>query len=89
MPFDTWLKGPLRDTLTETLSERTIQRRGFLDVNETSAILRGFLEGHLSWSQPWLLMMFELWCREVLEKPYAQLGQQVLDRDRGRVEKSV
>ena len=88
MPFDTWLRGPLRETLLETLSERTVQRRGFLSVNETSAIRIGFLEGRLSWPQPWLLMMFELWCREVLERPYAQLGQHVLDRDRGCVEKS-
>ncbi len=89
MPFDTWLRGPLRDTLTETLSERAIRNRGLLSVQEASMIRNSFFEGHLSWAQPWLLMMLELWCREVLEKPYAQLGQQVLDRDRGCVEKSV
>ena len=88
MPFDTWLRGPLRETLLETLSERAIQKRGLLDVQESSVIRKDFLEGRLSWPQPWLLMMFELWCREVLERPYAQLGQHVLDRDRGYVEKS-
>ena len=88
MPFDTWLRGPLRDTLLETLSEQTVKKRGFLDVNETSTVRAAFLEGRLSWPQPWLLMMFELWCREVLQRSYGQLGQHVLDRNRRCVEKS-
>jgi hypothetical protein len=26
-----------------------------------------FLSGAADWPQPWLLMMIELWCREVLD----------------------
>jgi asparagine synthase (glutamine-hydrolysing) len=68
MPFDVWLRGALRDVLLETLSENNMRKRGFLDVKETLTVRERFLEGHLSWAQPWLLMMLELWCQEVLDK---------------------
>jgi hypothetical protein len=51
------------------LSEQQIRRRGLLDVQAASAVKNNFLEGTLSWAQPWLLMMLELWCREVLDQP--------------------
>lgn len=73
MPFDRWLRGPLRDVLTDTLSEGTVRTRGLLDVQEATALRDGFLAGHLGWAQPWLLMILELWCREVLDQvPVAQ-----------------
>jgi asparagine synthase (glutamine-hydrolysing) len=69
MPLDSWLRGPLREVLRDTLSEEQIRRRGLLDVQEASAIKNRFLEGSLSWAQPWLMMILELWCREVLDQP--------------------
>ncbi len=69
MPFDSWLRGPLREVLLDTLSEEQIRRRGLLDVQEALAVKNNFLEGTLGWSWPWLLMMLELWCREVLDQP--------------------
>ena len=72
MPFDTWLRGPLREVLLDTLSESQVQKRGLLDAQEVSVIKNRFLEGSLGWSQPWLLLILELWCREVLEQsPFA------------------
>jgi asparagine synthase (glutamine-hydrolysing) len=68
MPFDIWLKGDLREVLLETLSENNIRRRGIFGAKEAMAVREGFLEGHLSWTQPWLLMVLELWCQEVLDK---------------------
>jgi asparagine synthase (glutamine-hydrolysing) len=68
MPFDVWLKGVLREILLESLSENSIKKRGLLDVKEAVAVRERFLEGHLSWARPWLLMMLELWCQEVLDK---------------------
>ncbi|MGO9950867.1 MAG: asparagine synthase (glutamine-hydrolyzing) [Dissulfurispiraceae bacterium] len=67
MPFDSWLKGPLRDVLDDALSPATVKRRGFFDEAEVSQLKKDFLEGNGSWPQPWLLMMTELWCREVLD----------------------
>lgn len=67
MPFDSWLKGPLRDVLDETLSPEVVKRRGFFDEKEVGLLKSRFLEGSCGWPQPWLLMMTELWCREVLD----------------------
>jgi asparagine synthase (glutamine-hydrolysing) len=75
MPFDAWLRGPLREVLLDTLSGGQIQRRGLLDVQEASAIKNRFLEGRPGWAQPWLLMMLELWCREVLDQPPSALAR--------------
>ncbi len=66
MPFAAWLKGPLKDVLMETLSDEQVCRRGLFDVKEVAATRDGFLAGRFHWSRPWLLMMFELWCRKVL-----------------------
>jgi hypothetical protein len=82
MPFDTWLRGPLRDILLDTLSERAIQKRGLLDVQEASGIRKDFLAGRLSWAQPWLLMMLELWCREVTERSHGDPDSHAADKSR-------
>jgi asparagine synthase (glutamine-hydrolysing) len=67
MPFTHWLKGLLRETLEDTLSESTVRRRGLLDPSAVAKIRSGFLAGDIDWSRPWLLMMLELWCREALD----------------------
>src|SRR5678815_3728342 len=69
MPFNAWLRGPLRDVLEETLGDDCVRRRGLLEVKKVSEIRRRFTDqptrGQLDWMRPWLLMMIELWCREV------------------------
>lgn len=72
MPFEAWLKGPLRDVFLDSLSESNLTRRGLLDVQKVLDVRKRFLEGHLSWAQPWTLMMLELWCQEVLDSPYGR-----------------
>ncbi|HEU5131870.1 MAG TPA: asparagine synthase (glutamine-hydrolyzing) [Pyrinomonadaceae bacterium] len=68
MPFNSWLKGPLRDVLCETLSEQTVAKRGLLDAQAVAGVRDQFFSGVGDWPQPWLLMMIELWSREVLDK---------------------
>ena len=68
MPFNSWLKGPLRDVLLDTLSEQTVAKRGLLDAAAVTGVRDQFLSGVSEWPQPWLLMMIELWAREVLDK---------------------
>ena len=68
MPFDAWLKGAMRDVLEDTLTEAQVRARGWLAPGEVSAVRRRFLAGQISWVQPWLLMMLELWGRTVLDK---------------------
>ena len=67
MPLATWLRGPLKDILNESLSVSTVTRRGIFDPNEVQRHVQSFLDGRSSWVFPWLLLVTELWCREVLE----------------------
>jgi asparagine synthase (glutamine-hydrolysing) len=84
MPFDSWLKGPLKEVWQDTLSAEQIKRRNLLDVKEVSAMKQRYSEGTISWAQPWLLMMLELWCREVLDhKPSALLDREPLGQPVG------
>lgn len=66
MPFESWLNGPLRDVFEETLSERQVRKRGLLDAQAITEVKKQFADGRLHWTQPWLLMMIELWSREIL-----------------------
>jgi asparagine synthase (glutamine-hydrolysing) len=67
MPFNSWLKGPLREVMLDTLSEQSVSKRGLLDARAVGDVRDQFLSGVVEWPQPWLLMMFELWEREVLD----------------------
>jgi len=67
LPFDPWMKGPLREPLDDALSEDVVKRRGYLQTGEVRRIKEAFYEDRLHWSQPWLLMVFELWCRKYLD----------------------
>lgn len=67
MPFDAWLRGPLRDVVEDTLSPHTVRARGLLDPDQVSAVRSAFDAGRASWSLPWLVMMVELWCRGVAD----------------------
>lgn len=74
MPFDVWMKGPLREVFDDALSPLTVKKRGLFDEAEVSRLKEDFLAGKGSWPQPWLLMMTELWCREVLDRPHGVAG---------------
>jgi asparagine synthase (glutamine-hydrolysing) len=76
MPFDTWLRKALREVLDDTLGEASVHRRGLLDVAEATKVRDDFVGGRLDWPRPWLLMMIELWCREVLDAPSANRSKQ-------------
>ncbi len=68
MPFAAWMKGPLSDVLRDALSPQSVRRRGLLDEAEVGGTFDAFLAGRSFWAQPWLLMMLELWCRELLDR---------------------
>jgi asparagine synthase (glutamine-hydrolysing) len=74
MPFGPWLRGPLKEVLADTLSDEQLRSRGLLDVGEAVAIRNKFLAGDQNWAEPWLLMMLELWCREVLDSTAESLA---------------
>lgn len=66
MPFDAWLRGPLRPLLMETTSGGA-PGGGLLDPVAVAGVRDDFFAGKRSWAGPWLLMMLELWRQEVLQ----------------------
>jgi asparagine synthase (glutamine-hydrolysing) len=68
MPFDAWLKGPLSAVLSDSLSEASVRKRGWFNPVEVHKIQENFKSSIVGWAHPWLLMMTELWAREVLDK---------------------
>jgi asparagine synthase (glutamine-hydrolysing) len=67
LPFDGWLRGMLYETMQSLLSEQTVMKRGFFNAFEVKNIRIAFNKGQIHWTQPWLLMMTELWAQEVLD----------------------
>jgi asparagine synthase (glutamine-hydrolysing) len=66
-PMDAWLKGVLRDVMEDALSSSATYARGFFLPGEVERVKRAFLEDKIHWSQPWLLVMIEMWARQVLD----------------------
>jgi len=67
MPFGAWLRAEMNEIFKDTLSDARLKQRGLLRFDQAVSIRDGFLHGQLDWPQPWLLMMLELWCQEVLD----------------------
>jgi asparagine synthase (glutamine-hydrolysing) len=68
MPFAKWLQGPLNNVLLDSLSETSTRKRGWLDPAAVTLIREEFTAGRSGWARPWLLMMLELWARQVLDR---------------------
>lgn len=68
LPFNFWLKGELKEILTDTLSIKSVKERGFFNPTQANLYYQQYLAGNLDWPVVWLLMITELWSREVLDK---------------------
>lgn len=68
MPFAEWMKRSVKDIFLDALAEDTVRKRGWLNPNRVTNIKEDFMAGRLSWAQPWLLMMVELWASQVLDR---------------------
>ncbi|MBB6485566.1 asparagine synthase (glutamine-hydrolyzing) [Rhizobium lusitanum] len=66
LPYGDWMKGPLSDVLNDCLSRETVIKAGLFNPDTVERILDDFHQGRRPWSHPWLLMVTELWRREVL-----------------------
>lgn len=67
MPFNAWLRGPLQDVIEDTLSPRSVATRGLFRIDVVKKIRRRFNRGQISWALPWLLMIIELWFRQIID----------------------
>jgi asparagine synthase (glutamine-hydrolysing) len=68
MPFYGWLRGPLREVMEETLSDRAVRERGLFRTEQVAKVRKRFLSGKSEWYYSWLLMVTEIWCREILDE---------------------
>jgi asparagine synthase (glutamine-hydrolysing) len=74
MPFGDWLRGPLLDVFEDTLSADATRQRGLLNPAAVAAVKNDFQHNSGPWYKPWLLMMLELWSREVLDHSSSPAG---------------
>lgn len=67
IPMTQWLRGPLAQWKRELLAPESVRRRGVFDVAGIQNLLKAFDAEKAAWPQIWIPMIFELWCREVLD----------------------
>ena len=69
VPISVWLRGPLREALTDYLSEGTMRRRGLFRPGSVTTLVREHLEGRADHGEPlWLLLAYEGWQQRVLDR---------------------
>ena len=66
LPNAYWMQHDLAPLVEETCSHETLQRRGLIDPALVAPVRKGVSGGHFP--DHWTLMIFELWCRAVLDK---------------------
>ncbi len=67
LPMKSWLQTIWSQDVAQILSEETMIKREFFDPKEVVKITAGFQQGHIPWTQVWLLLIIELWFQEVFE----------------------
>ena len=67
LPWSTWLKGPLRQTIETGLREFSPALKDVLDVSEVQEVWQNYLTGHTSWSRPWSLYVVSEWSKRHLD----------------------
>lgn len=67
LPFDAWMRGPLRAAVDAALTDRTRIERVGLEPAAARMVWEGFLagKGAMTWSRPWALYTLVRWAEEV------------------------
>ena len=72
VPMGAWFRGPLREMLLETLSERALTEGGFVRPEAVQQLLREHFAGRCDHRKPlFALFMLQQWRRNWLERPAA------------------
>jgi asparagine synthase (glutamine-hydrolysing) len=66
LPWEEWLRGPLRPRLEASLAEIAPSLAPHLRMEGVRGVWAAFLEGKTSWSRPWSLYVLNEWCRHHL-----------------------
>jgi asparagine synthase (glutamine-hydrolysing) len=63
LPFDTWMRGPLRGLCEERLGERGLGGRHLLKPGGIQKLWQSFLDGgkDVTWSRVWTLVVLDAW----------------------------
>lgn len=67
MPIGAWLGAELADVVDDTLGRASLVRRGLFEPDEVERLRAAFRTGRVGWQPIWLLVVIELWCRQVLD----------------------
>lgn len=73
LPFEKWLRGPLREVVDDALSISSVRKRGLLDERFVSNLMDNNRPGGSSWAHIWLLLILELWHRQVIESSQTKI----------------
>jgi len=75
VPISAWLRGALREALTDLLSSDAVRRRGLFRPEEVARMVREHLEEQADHGEKlWLLMALEGWQRQALPSGAGELA---------------
>ena len=66
LPWEEWLRGPLRTRLETSLAEPSPLLAPYLRPGGVRTVWTDFLGGKTTWSRPWSLYVLNEWCRRCL-----------------------
>jgi asparagine synthase (glutamine-hydrolysing) len=66
LPWEEWLRGPLRARLDACFAEPAAALQPFLRPGGIKGVWNNFLAGKTTWSRPWALYVLNEWCRRHL-----------------------
>jgi asparagine synthase (glutamine-hydrolysing) len=76
VPISAWLRGPLREPLTDYLSDAAVRRRGLFEPRVVGSMIDEHLAGEVDHGeQLWLLLALEGWQQQVLDRVAAEAGR--------------
>jgi asparagine synthase (glutamine-hydrolysing) len=71
LPWERWLRGPLRAEVEMGLAEPAAALEPFFNRTALLQVWRDFLGRRTSWSRPWSLYVLNRWARRYLDTPVA------------------
>ena len=65
LPVDSWLRGPLREWVEDSLNSDVLQRQGYFDANKVQMILKQHMDNKFNWQAIlWRLTAFQAWAQK-------------------------
>ncbi|MHB8413176.1 MAG: asparagine synthase (glutamine-hydrolyzing) [Candidatus Acidiferrales bacterium] len=68
LPWESWLRGPLRGRVESGLADCDQTLGGIIDKKAAKNVWQDFLAGRTSWSRPWSLFVLSEWVRTNLSR---------------------